>query len=116
MKNIELYLTDWMPNGTNDLLIVDKSTNEIIEFVESAAFGVDVCKPNSKPRTLLVADMDNAVYRVRVTEYDPSIHTVVKRVTRTILKKHFCVSPIDPDGSDLDKRLKLAGINLSKGK
>ena len=114
MKNIELYLTDWSPNGTNDLVIVDGNTGEVIDTVIEAAFGYPrdtQIKPNAR-----VYAESNFVGGIEpneeLSEYDINLYSVDLET----LKEHSCVSPTDPDGSDLDKRLKTAGIDLSKGK
>jgi hypothetical protein len=37
--NIQLYAVEWNPNGTNDLLVVDGDTHEVLECIPEALFG-----------------------------------------------------------------------------
>lgn len=106
MSKFTLYVTDWAPNGTNDLLVVNKY-GEILECIEEATFGIDVCKPNKK--TLLVADT-TVVYEIEKSSFIPEIHTAVKRIGATELLRKLCVSPVDPNGEELQARLIKAGV------
>lgn len=112
-KNIELYLTEFAPNGTNDLLIVNGNTGEVIDQIEEAAFGYPRCtrtKPNA--RCCLESNFVGGIESGEVRgEYDVDLYSV----DADILREHFCVSPLDPNGARLDARLKAAGVDLSKG-
>lgn len=40
---MKLYVTDWAPNGTNDLIACDAVGN-VVDVLEEATFGIDVCR------------------------------------------------------------------------
>lgn len=112
-QNMHLYVSDWAPNGTNDLLIVDPKTNQVVNYIEKATFGIDVCK--AKPRERATAwDRDILSGHVSAEEYDPHTHTLLRRVSKDLLRRKFCVSPSDPRGEDLRMRLLAAGVDLGK--
>ena len=121
MSKYNLYVTDWAPNGTNDLLIVNKETGSVVEVIKECTFGIDVFKPR---RQFTQYDCTHYIGHAfskdeyfigkapKQAEFDPAFHTIVKRITLKELKQRLCVSPIDPHGADLDARLKRAGIDL----
>lgn len=106
---LNLYVTDWAPNGTNDLLICNEA-HEIIHVVEQATFGIDVMKHRS-PVNDLVATEDQVISVKRGTDIPPD-WTLVRAVTVKYLSQKLCVSPVDPSGARLIKRLKDAGIEV----
>ena len=114
-NNIELYLTEFAPNGTNDLLIVDGNTGEVKECIEGASFGYPRntrIKPN--------AALYSSEFVGGLPEDGESLNyeagdLLLYSVDLDVLRSHFCVSPVDPDGANLRSRLEKAGINLNKG-
>lgn len=115
MKNLELYVTDWEPNGTNDLLVVDGNTGEVIECIESATFGIDVCKAKPMERSMLYG-YSNYVGEYPDAENQEELefpeNVVCLRIDIDTLKQKLCISPIDPEGNDLIARLVKVGIVL----
>ena len=116
-KQVILYVTDWAPNGTNDLLICDED-HQIVDSVESATFGIDVTKLQNGERQLVANSED--VFPVddeiaadwKQNEYVPSEFTLVRQIDIDTLRRKLCVSPLDPDGSELIGRLKRAGVKV----
>lgn len=110
MKTINLYVTDWAPNGTNDLLICDEN-HTIVDYIEGATFGINVMKHRS-PINDLVAN-DTEIFSIARTEEElPSEFTFVKNVNVADLKKFLAVSPVDPEGTRVIAELKKHGIEL----
>lgn len=103
----QLYVVNWEPNGTNDLLVVENG--RIKNCIQSATFGIDVTKARSKQKAYACFD-DVYSGHLPAEEYAPEIHLLLKRISKEELRKKLCVSPVDPDGSDLLERLKDAGI------
>ena len=110
MRTLNLYVTDWAPNGTNDLLICDEE-NQIVGCVEEATFGIDVMKHRSLINDL-IADDTQVDSIERQNEELPSEFTFVRQIDIKTLKRRLCVSPSDPDGADLIRRLKRAGVDI----
>jgi hypothetical protein len=114
MKTYELYLTDSAPNGTNDLIIVDPNSGEIIASVEEVTFGYpgmrDI-KPNAVaygPECFVGGLPEDGE---KLSEYDGYLYSV----DTDTLRSYLCVSPVDPKGLDLVKRLKSFGVKVSNG-
>lgn len=105
-----MYLTDMAPNGTNDLLIVDGNSGELIEVVEAATFGYPRntwIKPNAVfyGPSCFVGGLPESQDDV-LEEYDTYVYSVD---AATILKQ-LCVSPLDPNGEKLQAKLIKAGV------
>ncbi len=116
MKNINLYVTDWAPNGTNDLLVCDEN-HQIIAAVEAATFGIDVTRCAPDLETVLVAN-DREVFPIPRDEAGealsmPSDLVLVRQINTKTLRNKLAVSPVDPDGTDVLTRLKAAGVDLN---
>lgn len=110
MKNIELYLTMMNPNGTNDLVVVDGNSGEVLECVEEVTFGY------SRQTRI---EFDAVLYHGEFVGSMPETgdvlgddDTELYKVDLNVLKKYHCVGPSDPYGSDLVRRLLKAGIDL----
>jgi hypothetical protein len=96
MKKFRLYITEWSPNGTSDLVITDIEHN-ILQVVEEAVFGVNGDFKYSIEGNEV---FDNAGY----DEVDCRVAEVsLKQVLSSV-----AVSPVS-DGADLIDALKLAG-------
>jgi hypothetical protein len=113
-----LYVTDWAPNGTNDLLVCD-SDHQIVHVIESATFGIDVCRGAFDLEKAIIADCDSVFPVDSETarewinaESIPSEFTVVEQIDLNTLKLKLTCSPIDPNGSEVLKQLKKIGIDL----
>lgn len=105
----DLYVTDWAPNGTNDLVVVNRKTNEIKEIISQATFGIDVAKGRS---ALWFHEVEKHFVLDRRSNFDVQSHTFVRKISMRQLKQNLCVSPVDPNGADLIERLRDAGIRL----
>jgi hypothetical protein len=111
-----LFVTDWAPNGTNDLLIVDRD-GEIKACVSEATFGIDVAKTRSgRPWRGWVA-AGPQVYKLAAPSKNflPSVHTTVRPITLAELRKRIACSPLDPNGRTIALELKAAGVDLFGG-
>jgi hypothetical protein len=115
VKTINLYVTDWAPNGTNDLLVCDENYY-IIECIDEVTFGIDVTK-SDVDEAQLCADSEQVlcIDDMELVPDNGSDITLVKRIDLGTLHMKLCISPMDPDGSDLKARLLKSGIDLFKG-
>jgi len=103
-KTAKLYVTEWAPNGTNDLLIV--VDGEIKHCIDEATFGIDVCK--AKPCERATSVMGDIYPGHDWVESN----LMLRRITIKDLRTKLAVSPVDADGSHLIERLKRAGVRL----
>lgn len=104
MKN-QLYVTDWSPNGTNDLLIVRDGL--IVACIEEATFGIDV----NKGTKVLVACEHGYLMPYR-KDYNVETEAVACRISLDALKRKLCVSSVDPKGEGLIERLRAVGVKV----
>jgi hypothetical protein len=118
MKSIKLYLTDFNPNGTNDLIVVDDD-GTILAGLDNVTFGFS----RSKYDMAMTAHCNELTDTSALTD-DELIEigvTGLYEVEYNELLKHICVSPIDVQGhgivSKVDKMIKLYthGNNLNRG-
>lgn len=114
MKTINLYVTDWAPNGTNDLLICDEN-HQIVSIVEGATFGIDVMKHRSPINDLVASDAQVfSIPALEEGEEVPAELTFVRQIDVPTLKRFLVVSPVDSDGAHLIAELKRNGINIDE--
>lgn len=116
--NYLLYVTDWAPNGTNDLLICDED-RQIVTCLEQVTFGIDVARGAFDLETTSVAD-DCSVFSMETEaarEYfkdaaGPQDLALVRQISLAELRRFLCLSPLDPQGTHITALLKSAGVDL----
>lgn len=116
-KNIELWVCNWAPNGTNDLLIVNGNTGEVIATIDEATFGIDVMKPKGAQGMLYSeSNFVGALPEPHDENYDADMHSEynvwVKRITPEELFTKRARSPIDPKGFQPFRELARLGIDV----
>lgn len=111
-QKYSLYLTQFSPNGCNDLIVVDKSTNEIVDIIEEATFGypsntaikfdASLCHMDGLTLDSVESLQDEELVEAGMIEglYTVSINDVLRRIA---------VNPMD-DGSDTVKKIKKLGL------
>ena len=100
----KLYLTEFGPNGTNDLLIVDRGTGSIVDLIEETSFGYSATAK-------LVCDGETIEsIKSLAGALDPELHTVVYPVSLSQVLRCICVSPVDPRGDRVMKELLRLGL------
>jgi hypothetical protein len=83
----QLYVTDWAPNGTNDLLVV--RDGQIVDCLPEATFGIDLRK--TKDNAWVFDGFDWLVAPGTVDSLDAS---VVGRVSMAQVSEALAVSPL----------------------
>lgn len=84
-----LYVTEWAPNGTSDLLVADHD-NQVIASFERAVFGLRV---SGEPDASIDCDGNVMSY---VPEFGPE--NSLWQVTSATVVRHVAASPVN-DGS-----------------
>ncbi len=84
----QLYVTDWAPNGTNDLVIV--RDGEIVDYLEEAVFGVDIEKC---PHQLAVIDDTEELHAMESFDGSPYIAPTYGSIDLETLSECLAVSP-----------------------
>lgn len=129
MKAFKLYVTDWAPNGTRDLIICD-ADHQIQAYVPEAVFGgywsaldslgnltvamygesiglieySDTVESEDEESELLV----DAVLSGEYSDMEP-----VAEITVADLERHLACSPLDPNGDALAAELAKHGVTLA---
>lgn len=89
-----LYVCEWAPNGTNDLVIVDED-NQIIEVISEALFGVRVSIDHRiDGQTALIEDFIGTL----ATD-DLEAGVLVNSISLETALKRIAVSPVN-DGRE----------------
>lgn len=94
---LKLFVTDFSPNGTQDLLIVDK-TGIVIDSMSEACFGLRVW---AKP----YLSTENLVLPLQGQDYDAESECLVYPVNLESVLRHIAASPVS-DGSQVIEFIK----------
>lgn len=104
----KFFVTEWQPNGTNDLIITDECY-QIVATIDSALFGVRV---DFKASELIVADSDqvleapwDAEFITAILEGDIHEFCPVIEISAFKAMQHIAVSPVS-DGSKAKSLIK----------
>ena len=98
--SIQLFVTDWAPNGTNDLLIVDGG--DVVACIPEAVFGIDISKQQSQAGVWGDTLVD-------VEAVDGEHVYLVAEVSLATVRRNLAVHP-GLSREDADKRLSKALI------
>jgi hypothetical protein len=94
--NYRFYVTDWQPNGTNNLVITNEN-GEVVEYVSEALFGVSVDFNTSE---LLVTDghwvlcLDDQEQVEDVLNGDDPIFAPLMEISGFKAMHHIAISPV----------------------
>jgi hypothetical protein len=98
-NQIKFFATDWQPNGTNSLLVVNDEY-EVIDSLNEALFGVNVANST-------LAVFDNIIFSTEdketLKQFNGEIDTLLKEVSVEDIFKFRACSPIDPNGKNVIK-------------
>lgn len=97
-----LYVTDWAPNGTNDLLVVQDG--HVIACLPEATFGIDVSIQTAALTPWGIVDMAVALEEIEETV------DWVRPVSLEMLGQSLAVHPFDRGHEKADLRM-LAFLN-----
>jgi hypothetical protein len=91
-----LFVTEWNPNGTNDLIVLDTRNNSL-QYIENSTFGinVEVCGDS-----ITVLDQYGELSEIESIDYDPATMTVLKSVSLIKVLRNVCCSPVDVEGEN----------------
>ena len=103
---LKYYVTEWNPNGTNDLLIADES-GDVVNSVSEATFGI-----NTKDSGLFLS-LGQWIESVHVDDYDPEMHCQIKEISYMDLLTQLAISPCDPDGVNKVQEIKNAILDAT---
>jgi hypothetical protein len=119
VQKYNLYVTDWAPNGTNDLLVVDAESGGILEMIESATFGINVAKgwyghviDADQNEVIELSEAQQRRFRQAAVNGEPHdwFASTVRPISVDELFRKLAVSPVDPDGDDVIDQLARLGI------
>jgi hypothetical protein len=92
---MHFYVTDWAPNGTNDLLAVDDNWN-VVDCLPEATFGIDVTSlKDTESRALILEGTDcvSSIDEDRNEYADAMPALYIAEVTPFTLHRKLAVSP-----------------------
>lgn len=94
MKHL-FYATEWAPNGTNTLLILDEN-HQLVDAIDEALFGVRVSyESRMESQTLLFDDFVGIGTR---DDVETGLGVLVQELSKGQVLKHIACSPLDPNG------------------
>lgn len=94
---MKLYVTEWQPNGTNSLVLVDDD-GQVVSCLDRALFGVNVRFMNLDRQTVLSEDQ---ILSVESDEYRESEGTLllIEEIEPEVALERLAISPVS-DGSE----------------
>lgn len=95
--NYKFYTTDWYPNGTSDLIIID-DTGEVVEVLSEALFGPPI-------------NLNNSV-EIESEDDDFDIVGYAYEIPKEVILNYIATSPLE-DGNYVVDTLKGYGVNLN---
>jgi len=106
MKNFTLYITYWAPNGTHDLLIFNNDTNELVDCIEEACFGIRTNKPDM---ALMDGYLDDVSSLDDAELVEAGIIQPLYEISIVKVVENIAVSPVS-DGSQVYNKLKALNL------
>lgn len=101
---LELYVCDWAPNGTNDVLLYSTTNGEIIDSVPELTFGIDVVAKDPEEQLVVHAYYDFiSTAEIWPTVADSSLLTYVRPVNLSDVVSRIAISPVTTEQSQLER-------------
>jgi len=91
-----LFVTEWNPNGTNDLVILDTRDNSV-QYVECSTFGINV---ELGENSTMVLNAHGELEEIDSKEYNPEFMVALKSVSLVRVLRNLCCSPVDVEGKN----------------
>jgi hypothetical protein len=110
---MRLYVTEFNPNGTNDLVITNDDS-QVVDYIPEATFGVRI--PNNYLQLAIMINGEDVTaasenYADEVSEL-PETLALLTPITVGDLSRFLAVSPIDPSGDKVKSALLKHGVNV----